>query len=385
LLSALTTVQRHGGAEDMTNVIETLTPIKRHDDDHVTQRHPIVKEWPAFTLAERDAMSVSLLDQGLLMPITIWRDQIVDGHHRETLCRELRVLPRYNDITKKCPDEASMRRYVEGLNSHRRSRTAPLTNAEKQARIDEELEADPARSNRAIAEITETDHKTVGKVRVRKERVGKSPPPAERKSRTGKVGEGARKSAPAKPTKRVEPKVVSPPVEPSVHKYSAAIGSEIKAAGSSLSLAEWMQLKDLLVERINNITIDKIAQDEQDAKARAELKEQALASSRRMTALMREKTAQLATPSKLRWDKAGDDDPPSYEALTAEGHTYWVSPSYDPDSNHEFVGYRTRYYPDSAYREIELGDRLATAEIAKEIAQRHHDKKAEAANGASSR
>ncbi len=88
-----------------------------------------------------------------------------------------------------------MRRHVRALNEHRRANTTPLTNAEKQARLDAQLKADPARSDRAIGEVAGVDHKTVAKAR-KKMGVGKSPPPAERKSKSGKVGEGQKRAKP---------------------------------------------------------------------------------------------------------------------------------------------------------------------------------------------
>jgi hypothetical protein len=100
----------------------------------------------------------------------------------------LRIDPRYYDITQVCPTEDDMRRYVAGLNQHRRSRTTPLTNEEKRARIETELKADPARSDRAIAEVVGVGHQMVATVRNRVD--DSSTPATERKSKTGKVGEG---------------------------------------------------------------------------------------------------------------------------------------------------------------------------------------------------
>jgi hypothetical protein len=60
--------------------------------------------------------------------------------------------------------------------------------------VREALRDDPARSDRAIAEATNTSRPFVG--RVRAEEGGNAPTPAERKSRSGKIGEGQHKVAP---------------------------------------------------------------------------------------------------------------------------------------------------------------------------------------------
>jgi ParB-like chromosome segregation protein Spo0J len=72
---------------------------------------------------------------GLIRPIVVWQGQIIDGRHRERLCRELGIEPRYKEVpAKKYPTEKEMRVLVAVLNEHRRSRTTPLSNEEKRAR-----------------------------------------------------------------------------------------------------------------------------------------------------------------------------------------------------------------------------------------------------------
>jgi hypothetical protein len=154
--------------------------------------HTITKEFADFTEAETAALRASLKESGLLVPIVIWQSRIVDGRHRERLCRELGIKATYKDITGLCPDEQDMRRYVAGLNQHRRSRTAPLTSAEKRTRIVEALKADAARSDRAIAEKVGVSDKTVASARAKQG--AEIPHPTERKSRSGKKGEGQRKT-----------------------------------------------------------------------------------------------------------------------------------------------------------------------------------------------
>jgi ParB-like chromosome segregation protein Spo0J len=125
--------------------------------------HPITGEYDDITGDDLDRMRESLRKDGLIVPIVIWRDQIVDGRHRARLCDEIGESVLYNDISEKTEDE--MRAYVRALNEHRRSRTKPLTNAEKRERIETELRANPTLSNRQIAEKVGASHPTVANVR----------------------------------------------------------------------------------------------------------------------------------------------------------------------------------------------------------------------------
>jgi DNA-binding Lrp family transcriptional regulator len=191
----------------------------QRSDDHVTPHYPITEDYAPFTPGEMEVMRSSLKQQGLLIPIVTWNGMIVDGRHREKLCHELRIVPRYVEINNKCLTEDDMRRYVAGLNEHRRSRTRPLTNEEKRAKAETAIKADPARSDVAIhEELGDVSQPTVHRVRKELEEEGVIPriTPSNRKSRTGKVGEGARKTA-TKPAvgKRAVVTKVDHPIAPS--------------------------------------------------------------------------------------------------------------------------------------------------------------------------
>ena len=153
--------------------------------------HPITGEYADLTEPEVNALRASLTETGQCIPIVIWKNQIVDGRHRKKLCDELRILPKYYDISQICPTEEKMRRYVAGLNEHRRSRITPLTSEEKRAKAAAAIEANPERSDVAIAEdLGDVSRPTVYRVRKKLEESGvvKRTTPAKRKSRTGKVG-----------------------------------------------------------------------------------------------------------------------------------------------------------------------------------------------------
>jgi hypothetical protein len=66
----------------------------------------------------------------------VWKGRVVDGRHRLKICRELGNLLKIEDITESCPTEEMMRARVASLNQHRRSRTTPVSNAEKHARVE---------------------------------------------------------------------------------------------------------------------------------------------------------------------------------------------------------------------------------------------------------
>jgi ParB-like nuclease domain len=68
------------GAMDVT-VASATAPIE-YPLNHVTA------DYADFTREELDALRKSVREHGLLVPIVIWRDQIVDGRHRAEVCRE---------------------------------------------------------------------------------------------------------------------------------------------------------------------------------------------------------------------------------------------------------------------------------------------------------
>jgi hypothetical protein len=127
--------------------------------------HPITGDYDDLTSDELTALSESLRAHGLVVPVVVWRNQIVDGRHRAKLCQELGIELRTNDISKQCSTEAEMIARVRALNEHRRANTKSLTTAEKQARIEAALKANPERSDRRIAKEVGASPTTAGKVR----------------------------------------------------------------------------------------------------------------------------------------------------------------------------------------------------------------------------
>jgi ParB-like chromosome segregation protein Spo0J len=162
--------------------------------------HPITNDYADFTEEELTALRMSLRERGLVVPIVIWCNQTVDGKHRAKLCREEGITLRYRDITKQCPTEGDMRAYVKALNEHRRANTKPLTAAEKRARTEAAIMADPTRSDRQIADEIGVSPTTAGKVRSDLEAKGDVSKMDTRVDTSGRW-QRARKAKPAEPAK----------------------------------------------------------------------------------------------------------------------------------------------------------------------------------------
>src|SRR5262249_22771306 len=148
------------------------------------------EDYTDFTPSEYAAFRENIRSNGQRVPAVVWFGALVDGRHRAKACAELGFELKVIDITAQCPTEADMRRYVARLNSHRRSRTIPLTNEEKRQRVEAALKGDPAPSDRAIGQEVGVHHETVAAARKRV--ADSATPESERKSCTGKKGEGAK-------------------------------------------------------------------------------------------------------------------------------------------------------------------------------------------------
>jgi ParB-like chromosome segregation protein Spo0J len=174
--------------------------------------HPITSDYHDFTDDEFMALRKDIRKCGLQVPIVIWNGQIVDGRHRSRACDELKIKPRYDDISSKTEDE--MISFVRSLNQHRRSNTKPLTNADKKARIESALKKDPARSDPAIAAECGVALSTVQRTRKQLESQGvtEKVTPSERKSKSGKKGEGQHKAAQGGSAPRKKNKDTPPPL-----------------------------------------------------------------------------------------------------------------------------------------------------------------------------
>jgi ParB/Sulfiredoxin domain len=167
--------------------------------------HAVTAEYADIPAKEFARIRDDIREHGQRYPIVVWRGQIVDGRHRDMICRELGIEVKIEDISDECPTEQDMIERVRSLNQHRRSRTEPLSNREKRERIEAELKADPERSDRAIAAIVGVDHTFVGRLRKTNGVVQNTTPPENRVASNGKRGGGGRKGSNAGSRLKVPP------------------------------------------------------------------------------------------------------------------------------------------------------------------------------------
>lgn len=156
------------------------------------EMHEIVGDYADFTTDELDGLREDLRQHGLRDPIALWNNLVVDGRHRLRLCSELGIEPRFDDIAKNFPTEEAMRAYVKSKNQHRRSRTVPMSNAEKHARVEVALKANPLRSNQLIADELGLSRHIVANARSKLEAAGAvtKTSGAERVAKSGQLGGG---------------------------------------------------------------------------------------------------------------------------------------------------------------------------------------------------
>jgi hypothetical protein len=200
-----------------------------HPNEGPFEFHPIVYDYSEWRPDERQKLRDNLRKHGFdrQYPVTAWDEpqgdgtyvrKIVGGRHREVEARALSIVPAYRHLERIAEEE--MRAIVERENEVR-SRTTKLTLEERRARIDAELERDPNRSDRAIAEVAGVGHKTVAAMRrgrgefptstdagepTAKELEAAKKVLGKRKDKTGKVGGGQHTKARPKPKTSTKPK-----------------------------------------------------------------------------------------------------------------------------------------------------------------------------------
>lgn len=82
--------------------------------------HAMAFAWPNLRPAEYAALLASIRDVGLLVPLVVWRDFLIDGRHRLMACQELGIAVTYIEIDPRLTEEEALR-YVLALNWDRRS------------------------------------------------------------------------------------------------------------------------------------------------------------------------------------------------------------------------------------------------------------------------
>jgi ParB-like chromosome segregation protein Spo0J len=132
----------------------------------ITGNHPAADLFPEPTAAEFEALKADMKVNGQIDPISVANGKIVDGRSRYRACLELRIEPRFEDVSGK--SEAELVALSVSRNLHRRH----LTQQQRRELIAKLLKATPEKSNRQIAELAKVKHDTVGAVRRQMESTG---------------------------------------------------------------------------------------------------------------------------------------------------------------------------------------------------------------------
>lgn len=166
-----------------------MTTVKTITADGVTYTCPFFDAMPPLAPDERADLAADIQANGITVPVVVTDDnEVIDGHNRLEIAAELGItdVP-VTVLTGLFPEQKRER--AEDLNLHRRH----LDRDHMQAFITGRLKADPARSNRAIAEAVNVDHKTVGRVRAELESTGEVPQLNRTRGRDGKSRTTTRK------------------------------------------------------------------------------------------------------------------------------------------------------------------------------------------------
>jgi hypothetical protein len=185
-----------------------------------------------------------------LSPDDIYEEILLDGRNRLD-AMELAGLPIFQrgtaelnpDIYDVVPDETDPVAYVIGVNIRRRH----LTGEQKRSLVADLLKSDPARSNRATAEIVHVDDKTVASVRNELEATAEIP---QLKTRTGKDGK-------ARPATKL-PEKAAVPMKPATVTHLAPMSGRERVIALAEGVASCMGL-DMPLGPPTTTKISKIA------------------------------------------------------------------------------------------------------------------------------
>jgi ParB-like chromosome segregation protein Spo0J len=225
--------------------------------------HPLA-DFPPMEDDEFAALVADIKANGLLEPIVLYQDKILDGCHRHKACLKTGVEPRFEEFKG---DDAAATAFVISANIRRRH----LTAEQKRELIAKLLKEDPSKSDRQIAKTAKASPTYVGKVRAEKEATGdvstvdtrtdtrgrklpakkttkaaRKQKARERRKTIGKDGKTRRR-----PAKKAKPKIskassklanlVIDTVLPKVEAGKTAATSADDAAACDLELAEQLQ------------------------------------------------------------------------------------------------------------------------------------------------
>jgi hypothetical protein len=118
--------------------------------------HPLAETFPLLDDAELDTLATDIREHGLIEPIIIHEDMILDGRNRYCACQKVGVDPAYRPFMGDDPFA-----FVVSANLHRRH----LTIEQKRDLAAKVLQGNPALSDRQVGKLTGLSKNTAADVR----------------------------------------------------------------------------------------------------------------------------------------------------------------------------------------------------------------------------
>jgi ParB-like chromosome segregation protein Spo0J len=127
--------------------------------------HPLADEHAMADPHEGAAMAGSIDKQGIIVPITIWREEgrwwLLDGRNRVAAGKSVNYRFKPTDFKVFVGDLAAAAAYVEACNSHRRH----LSKEQKEERALKLIAKYPGMGSRKLALIVGVSHSTIARLR----------------------------------------------------------------------------------------------------------------------------------------------------------------------------------------------------------------------------
>jgi hypothetical protein len=121
--------------------------------------HPLAEQYPLMGDAELAELADDIRENGLKVPVVLWRGQIIDGRNRYLACLRAGVECRYDDHAG--PEEG-LESHIASLNENRRHLTAEWLQRRRSERIERVARAHVnGESLRSIAAAQKVSHEQV--------------------------------------------------------------------------------------------------------------------------------------------------------------------------------------------------------------------------------
>lgn len=147
---------------------------------------------PPLTDEEYQALKDDIEANGVLLPVEVDEDgNILDGHHRAMICKELGIA--VPTVERPGMSEEEKEDFAVSVNTNRRQ----LTISQKRIAIERHLRKRPQRTSRSVARLFGVSHNTVESVRSDLEKSGQNDHFSRREDpRTGRLSQPATKPPP---------------------------------------------------------------------------------------------------------------------------------------------------------------------------------------------